>query len=98
MDGGELKVLEWIGSARKDLLALPLAVRRVFGYALYAVQLGVKPPEAKPLKGFGGAGVLELIEDFKGDTGRLHRSVCCQDICFACVSEKGQARYCNTRS
>jgi phage-related protein len=37
---------------------------------LYAVQSGVKPPEAKPLKGFGGAGVLELIEDFKGDTYR----------------------------
>lgn len=70
MDETELKELEWIGSARKDLLALPLPVRRVFGYALYAVQLGVKPPEAKPLKGFGGAGVLELIEDFKGDTYR----------------------------
>lgn len=70
MDEAELKELEWIGSARKDLLALPLPVRRAFGYALYAVQLGVKPPEAKPLKGFGGAGVLELIEDFKGNTYR----------------------------
>ena len=65
-----IKELEWIGSALKDLQALPLPVRRVFGYALYAVQLGEKPPEAKPLKGFGGAGVLELIEDFKGDTYR----------------------------
>jgi phage-related protein len=54
----------------KDLQALPLPVRRVFGYALYAAQLGEKPPEAKPLKGFGGAGVLELIEDVKGDTYR----------------------------
>jgi phage-related protein len=70
MHEAELKELEWIGSARKDLLALPLLVRRVFGYALYVVQLGVKPPEAKPLKGFGGAGVLELTEDFKGDTYR----------------------------
>jgi phage-related protein len=48
-----IKELEWIGSALKDLQALPLPVRRVFGYALYAVQLGEKPPEAKPLKGFG---------------------------------------------
>ena len=70
MDKEEIKEIEWIGSARKDLQALTLSVRRVFGYALYAVQLGEKPPEAKPLKGFGGAGVLELIEDFKGGTYR----------------------------
>lgn len=70
MDETKLKELEWIGSARKDLQALPLPVRRVFGYALYAVQLGERPPEAKPLKGFGSAGILELIEDCKGDTYR----------------------------
>jgi hypothetical protein len=45
MDKTELKELEWIGSSRKDLQTLPLPVRRVFGYALYAVQLGVKPPD-----------------------------------------------------
>ncbi|MFH0728147.1 MAG: type II toxin-antitoxin system RelE/ParE family toxin [Pseudomonadota bacterium] len=71
MNGAKIiKELEWIESALKDLQALPLPVRRVFGYALYAAQLGEKPPEAKPLKGFGSAGVLELIEDFKGDTYR----------------------------
>ena len=71
MNGAKIiKELEWIGSALKDLQALPLTVRRVFGYALYVAQLGEKPPEAKPLKGFGDAGVLELIEDFKGDTYR----------------------------
>ena len=70
MDETKLKELEWIGSALKDLQALPLPVRRVFGYALYAVQLGERPPEAKPLKGFGSAGILERIEDCKGDTYR----------------------------
>jgi len=50
---------------------LPRSVQRTFGYALYAAQLGEKPPEAKPLKGFGGAGVLELIEDYRGDTYRV---------------------------
>lgn len=50
--------------------ALPFPVRRTFGYALYAAQLGEKPPDAKPLKGFGGAGVLEVIEDYSGDTYR----------------------------
>ena len=71
MDEGEIiKELEWIGSSRKDMQALPLPVQRTFGYALYFAQLGDKPPEAKILKGFDGTGVLELIEDHKGDTYR----------------------------
>lgn len=65
-----LKELEWIASSRKDMKALPRSVQRTFGYALYAAQLGEKPPGAKPLKGFGGAGVLELVEDHKGNTYR----------------------------
>jgi phage-related protein len=64
------KGLEWIGASRKDMRALPLTVRRTFGYALYAAQLGKRPPDVKPLKGFGGAGVLEVIEDYRGDTYR----------------------------
>ena len=70
MDDEQLKDLEWIASSRKDMQALPRSVQRTFGYALYAVQLGEKPPVAKPLKGFGGAGVLELIEDYRGATYR----------------------------
>jgi phage-related protein len=66
----EPKDLVWIGSSRKDMLALPLSVRRGFGYALYAAQVGEKPPEAKPLRGFGGAAVLELAENYRGDTYR----------------------------
>jgi phage-related protein len=67
MDEVGPKELEWIGSSRKDMQALPVHVRRIFGYALYAAQLGETPPGAKPLKGFGGAGVLELIEDYPQD-------------------------------
>jgi phage-related protein len=52
------------------MMALPRTVQRTFGYALYLAQLGDNPPEAKPLKGFGGASVLELVEDHKGDTYR----------------------------
>ena len=69
-DETKLKELEWIASSRKDMQALPRSVQRTFGYALYAAQCGEKPPEAKPLKGFGGAGILELIEDYRGDTYR----------------------------
>jgi phage-related protein len=70
VDGIKTKDLEWIKTSRKDMQALPFPVRRTFGYALYAAQLGEKPPDAKPLKGFGGAGVLEVIEDYSGDTYR----------------------------
>lgn len=70
MDGPEPKQLDWVGSSRRDLREFPPAVRRTFGVALFAVQLGETPPDAKPLKGFGGAGVVELIEDHKGSTYR----------------------------
>lgn len=60
----------WIGSSRRDMQAMPQEVRRSFGVALYAVQIGMTPPIAKVLKGFGGAGVLELIEDDAAGTYR----------------------------
>jgi len=66
----EPKELVWVGSSRKDLKAFPSAVRRAFGLSLFAAQLGEWPPDTKPLKGFGGTGVLEIIEDHKGDTFR----------------------------
>ena len=64
------KPLFWIGSSLKDLCALPDAVQQVFGYALRLAQQGKKHGAAKPLKGFHGAGVLEVIEDHDGDTYR----------------------------
>jgi phage-related protein len=70
MDETPLKEVVWIGPTRKELRAFPRPVQRAFGYALHAVQLGEAPPDAKPLRGFGGAGVLELIEDHRGDTFR----------------------------
>ena len=57
------KLLVWIASSRRDMRAMPKDVRRSFGVALYAVQTGETPPIAKALKGFGGAGVLELVKD-----------------------------------
>jgi phage-related protein len=52
------------------LKEFPRPVQRAVGLALFAAQLGEMPPDAKPLKGFGGAGVLELVEDHRGDTYR----------------------------
>ena len=64
------KPLEWIGSSYKDLLALPIDVRTFFGYGLNFAQQGGHHPSAKVLKGFGGAGVLELLDDDAGGTYR----------------------------
>ncbi len=66
------KPLEWIGSSHKDLMALPAVVRRLFGFALSLAQAGDKHDAAKVLKGFGGAGVLEVVED---DIGGTYRAV-----------------------
>lgn len=64
------KPLRWVASSKKDLMAMPEDVQDTFGYALHLAQAGQKHPDAKPLKGFGGAGVLEVVEDFHGDTYR----------------------------
>lgn len=62
--------LIWIGSSRRDLRRFPGPVRRDIGFALYAAQQGDTDPAAKPLKGFGGASVLEIVADHQGDTWR----------------------------
>ena len=58
-----LKPVEWIGSSLDDLKEFPNEVQQVVGYALYIAQCGDKHPSAKPLKGFKGAGVVEVVED-----------------------------------
>lgn len=65
-----LKPLFWVGRSRKELLALPGEVVDVFGYALYLAQIGGKHEQAKPLKGFGSASVLEVVENWQGSTFR----------------------------
>src|SRR5213076_2730223 len=64
------KPVFWIASSRKDLKKFPKAVRQTFGQALFDAQTGGKHPDAKPLKGFHGAGVLEVVEDDDGNTYR----------------------------
>src|SRR6478736_1980418 len=60
----------WVASSRRDLRKFPKAVRQTFGQALFDAQTGGKHPAAKPLKGFKGAGVLEVVEDDDGNTYR----------------------------
>jgi phage-related protein len=70
MNNSYPRPLHWVASSKRDLREFPRAVRRAIGVALFAVQCGETPLAAKPLKSFGGAGVLELIEDHRGDTYR----------------------------
>lgn len=65
-----MKPCEFIGSSKADISSMPQPVKNVFGFAIRAAQRGLKHPDAKPLKGFGGAGVLEVVENFDGDTYR----------------------------
>ncbi|MDR0816073.1 MAG: type II toxin-antitoxin system RelE/ParE family toxin [Desulfovibrio sp.] len=65
-----MKLLIWIGSSKKDLRAMPEDVQDIFGYALYRAQLGSKHPQAKPLKGFGSAEILEVVENDQCGTYR----------------------------
>jgi phage-related protein len=60
----------WIGSSKKDLMALPVGVRKFFGHALHFAQHGERHDATKALKGFGGAGVLEVIGNDAGGTYR----------------------------
>lgn len=70
MEQRTIKQLAWIGSSKRDLLDFPETVKDLMGFALYVAQAGGKHPSAKPLKGFGGAGILEIVEDHHGDTYR----------------------------
>jgi len=65
-----MKPLCWLGNSLKNLKEMPEDVQDGFGYALYLAQVGEKHRAAKPLKGFTGAGVLEVVEDCEGNTYR----------------------------
>jgi len=77
-----LKPLYWLGSSKRDLLYLPGPVEDLFGYALYLAQDGRKHEQAKPLKGFGSAGVLEVVEDWDRSTYRAAYTVRFEGVVF----------------
>jgi phage-related protein len=79
-----MKPVHWVGSSREDLKSFPTEVKRDIGFALDKAQRGDKDPSVKPLQGFGGASILEIVENHDGDTYRavytvrlLRLSMCC---------------------
>ena len=77
-----LKPIVWVGRSKEDLLSFPKDVRWNLGYALHFAQAGDKHPAAKPLKGFGGAGVLEVVEDSRTDTYRAVYTISFSDAVY----------------
>jgi len=64
------KPIVWVGGAKQELSAFPRAVKVKLGFALHEAQIGKKHMDARPLRGFGGAGVLEIVADHEGNTYR----------------------------
>jgi len=83
VDDPKYKELIWIGSTKEDLKGFPAEVRSVMGYALHVAQAGGKHPDAKPLKGFKGAGVLEVVEHYEGNSYRAVYTVKFQVALYA---------------
>src|SRR5689334_13283508 len=76
------KSVIWVGDSLRRLRAFPDDVRDEIGFALYHAQLGQKHASAKPMKGHKGAGVLEIVEDFDGDTYRAVYTVKFSDAVY----------------
>ena len=70
MTVGDSRDIIWISSSLEELKRFPELVQKVMGFALFQAQCGEKHLQARPLKGLGGAGVLEIIEDFDGNAFR----------------------------
>ena len=88
-----LKPLDFIGSSREDLKEFPDEVKQDISYALFEAQKGQKSEAAKPLKGFGGAGVLEIIERCDGDTYRAVYTVKFREVVYVlhCFQKKSKS-------
>jgi phage-related protein len=90
-----VKPLRWVGPSKEELMAFPDPVVKEMGHALHIAQTGGKADTAKPLHGFGGATVLEIVEDFDGDAYRAVYTVKLAGAiyvlhCFQKKSKKGR--------
>ncbi|MDN3507737.1 MAG: type II toxin-antitoxin system RelE/ParE family toxin [Simkaniaceae bacterium] len=80
MSKKQIKTVLWISSAKRDLMKMPAKAISDLGYAIYEAQKGNHPRIAKPLKGFSGTEVLELVENFRGDTFRAVYTIKYHDV------------------
>lgn len=86
-----IRLLRWIGSSRKDYREFPPEVQENFGFELFLAQTGQHPPSAKLLKGLG-SGVVEVIDDFDGDTFRAVYTVRFESAVYVLHSFKKKSK------
>lgn len=91
-DAKDPKSLTWLGSSRRIIRAFPLIVRKFVGQALWEAQKGDKHRDAKPLRGFGGSSVLEIVEDHDGDTYRAVYTVRFADVVYVLHAFKKKSK------
>lgn len=82
MNEKKVKDLGWIGSSKKDFIAFPKDVKKEMGHALYMAQEGGKHKSAKPLNGFLGSSVLEIVEKDENGTFRTIYTVHFAEVVF----------------
>jgi phage-related protein len=85
--------LEWIASSLDDLKDFPEDVQQAVGYALYRAQCGEKHSSVKPLKGFKGASVLEVVQNSDGDTYRAVYTVRFEEIVYVLHVFQKKSKY-----
>ncbi len=79
---GDLKSVRWIGTSLRDLRSFPSSVGRDIGHAIFTAQEGKTDPAAKPLKGFAGARVLEIVASHHGNAWRAIYTVRFQNAVY----------------
>lgn len=70
MEVNDKRPIFWVGSSLKDITKMPQEVRDTFNFGLMQAAKGLKHVNAKPVKGFGGNSVLEIVEDHRSGTYR----------------------------
>jgi phage-related protein len=90
--------LEWVGASRDDLSDFPLECKREIGLALRMAQKGGKADNAAPMKGFGGASVLEIWSDFDGNTFRAVYTVKYKEVIYVLHAFQKKAKKGNETS
>ncbi len=88
----EERRVDFIGSSREDLKDFPEEAKQDIGYALYEAQRGQKPASANPLKGFSGAGVLEIVDNFSSGTYRAVYTIRFEKVIYVlhCFQKKSK--------
>jgi len=76
------KQIVFLGSSLKNLTAFPLPAKRVSGHVLRLAQEGERHADARPLRGFGSAQVLEMRVDHATDTYRTVYTVSLGDVVY----------------